>query len=50
MSKGTTRRTVRIEDRLWDKAKELADKNGDNLSDVLRRALVEYVEKGPSNE
>ena len=50
MSKGTTRRTVRIEDGLWEAAKELADKNGDNLSEVIRRALVEYVEKGPGDE
>ena len=46
MSRGTTRRTVRIGDGLWDKAKELADENGDNLSEVIRRALVEYIEKG----
>jgi hypothetical protein len=45
MSKGTTHRTVRIEDGLWDAAKESAVENGDNLSDIIRRALAEYVER-----
>lgn len=43
MSKGTTRRTVRIEDGLWESAKAVADANGENLSEVIRRALMEYM-------
>jgi hypothetical protein len=50
MSKGTTHRTVRIEDGLWDKARELASQKGESLSEVIRRALVEYVEKGAEDE
>ena len=43
MSKGTTHRTVRIEDGLWYAAKAKADANGANLSDVIREALRQYV-------
>ena len=43
VSKGTKVRTVRIEDGLWNEAKEVAAENGDNLSDVIRAALVEYI-------
>lgn len=43
MSKGTTRRTVRIEDGLWDKAQTKADENGDNLSAIIRDALRQYL-------
>lgn len=43
MSKGTTHRTVRIEDGLWEAAKALADERGDNLSDVIRQGLRAYV-------
>jgi predicted transcriptional regulator len=44
MSAGTTRRTVRIEDGLWDQAKEVAESNDDNLSEVLRDALKAYID------
>jgi hypothetical protein len=43
-TKGTTRRSVRVEDDLWDKAKEAAHKNSEDLSEVIRRAIMEYVE------
>jgi predicted DNA-binding ribbon-helix-helix protein len=43
MSKGTTHRTVRIEDGLWEQAKTLAAERGENLSDIIRAALVAYV-------
>lgn len=45
MSQGTARRTVRIEDGLWAKAKEVAAKRGDNLSAVIRGALLEYLKE-----
>jgi hypothetical protein len=44
MSKGTTHRTVRIEDGLWEAAKVRADAEGVNLSEVIRAALVLYAE------
>ena len=43
MSKGTTRRTVRIEDGLWEVAGNAAKVRGDNLSDIIREALRAYV-------
>ena len=42
-SKGTPHRTVRIEDGLWDAAKEAAKQNGTNISEVIREALSAYV-------
>lgn len=44
MSRGTTHRTVRIEDGLWDAAKTKAEEEGRNLSDVIRELLREYLE------
>lgn len=44
MSKGTTRRTVRIEDELWEAAQEKAADRGDNLSDIIRERLRDYIE------
>lgn len=43
MSKGTPIRTVRIDDGLWEEAQAAASERGDNLSDVIREALREYV-------
>lgn len=43
MSKGTARRSVRIDGPLWDRAKEVAAKRGDNLSDIIRAELEGYV-------
>lgn len=43
MSRGTTHRTVRIEDGLWVAAKAKAEAEGVNLSDVIREALRVYV-------
>jgi antitoxin component of RelBE/YafQ-DinJ toxin-antitoxin module len=45
MSKGTTHRTVRIEDGLWEQAKAKADTDGVNLSEVIRAALRAYIEE-----
>ena len=39
----TPLRSVRIPDDLWQLALEVAEKNGETVSDVIRRALVEYV-------
>jgi predicted transcriptional regulator len=44
MSKGTTRRTIRVNDELWNEAQETAEAHGDNLSEVLRDALRAYIE------
>jgi predicted transcriptional regulator len=43
MSKGTARRTIRIDDEIWGRAQEAATERGDNLSDIIRRALIEYT-------
>jgi len=37
-------RSVRISDDLWDKAQRLADRRGENISDVVRDALAAYVD------
>ena len=42
----TPLRSVRIPDDLWQLALEVAEKNGETVSDVIRRALVEYVTTG----
>lgn len=42
-SKGTTPRPVRVSDELWQAALAKARERGDTLSDVVRRALREYV-------
>jgi len=44
MSKGTPHRTIRIESDLWDAAKEAAKERGDNLSDIIRKTLEQYVQ------
>lgn len=43
-SKGTPPKAVRVEPGLWAAAKEKAAERGETVSDVLRRALVAYVE------
>lgn len=43
MSRGTTRRAVRIDDGLWQAAKTAAAERGDNLSEIIRLALVAYI-------
>jgi predicted DNA-binding ribbon-helix-helix protein len=45
MSKGTTRRTVRIEDGLWEDAKAKAEADEQNLSEVIRQLLTEWIAK-----
>ena len=38
----TPRRTVRVPDGVWQAAQAKAAERGDNLSDVIRDALVKY--------
>jgi hypothetical protein len=44
MSNGTPRRAVRVDDALWTAALQTAARRGENLSDIIRAALVAYVE------
>lgn len=51
MSKGATPlRAVRIDGPLWDAAQAKAKEQGDNLSDIIRQALRDYINEGISNE
>lgn len=43
MARGTTLRNVRIADELWQAARVVAASRDENLSDVIRAALKEYV-------
>lgn len=43
--KGTTRRTIRIPDEVWEPAKEAAEARGESLSEVIRAALVRYTKR-----
>ncbi len=45
----TPLRAIRVDDELWTEAQEVADRNGESLSEVLRQALRDYIkEAGPS--
>jgi len=44
-TEGTTRRSVRVEDAIWDAAKQAAHERGDNLSEIIRAALRAYIDK-----
>jgi predicted DNA-binding ribbon-helix-helix protein len=44
VTKGTTRRSIRVDDELWDEAQRIAKERDDNLSVILRDRLREYVE------
>ncbi len=48
MSKGTTPRAIRISDELWQEAKAAAQRRGGTISEVVRRALEEYIRQ-PDN-
>ncbi len=47
MARGTTLRNVRVPDEVWLPAKERAAEQGETVSDVVRRALVDYVKEQP---
>ncbi|WP_157571711.1 ribbon-helix-helix protein, CopG family [Nocardioides alkalitolerans] len=40
---GTTRRTVRVADPLWTDALTLAERRGETVSEIIRKALRAYV-------
>ena len=42
-SKGTQRHAIRIPDALWSAALSLARSRGENLSDIIRAALTDYI-------
>lgn len=44
----TKNRTVRIEDDIWEKATEAAKATGENVSVVIRRALIAYIKEHQS--
>ena len=41
----TPLRNVRIASQLWEDAKAAAQANGETISDVIRRALTNYVKR-----
>jgi hypothetical protein len=43
----TPLRNVRVPDDVWQPAMERAKENGETVSDVVRRALAEYVMPPP---
>ena len=45
MPPGTKLRNLRVNDSLWLRAKAVADKRGESLSDVLRGALERYIQQ-----
>jgi hypothetical protein len=45
----TKLRNLRVDEALWQEAKRIADERREKLSDVMRRALVEYVESHGGN-
>jgi negative regulator of replication initiation len=38
-------RTVRVDDELWEAAQEKAKRRRESVADVLRRALLAYIEE-----
>jgi len=43
VSKGTTKRSIRIDDALWTAALQVAARRGEKLSDIIRGALRAYI-------
>lgn len=41
----TPQRTVVVDDDLWSTARQIAELRRESVSDVLRRALLDYVEQ-----
>lgn len=41
----TKLRNIRVDDRLWEEAKRIASERRETLSAIIKRALVEYVER-----
>lgn len=42
----TPQRSIRIPDRIWRAAQEKAKERGERVSDVVRQALIKYIEEG----
>ena len=38
-------RTVRVDDELWEAAQEKAKRRRESVADVIRRALLAYIEE-----
>lgn len=45
MPPGTRLRNVRVADDLWERAKVVAERREESLSDVMRAALERYVKR-----
>lgn len=45
-SKGTKRRTIRIDDETWDAALEAAEAKGESLPEAIRKFLKRYAKTG----
>lgn len=45
MSRGTTLRNVRVADDLWQRARAVAEKREESLSEILRTALERYIKR-----
>lgn len=45
MPRGTTLRNVRVADDLWQRARAVAEKRNESLSDIIRAALERYVKR-----
>ncbi len=43
----TPRRTVRVPDEVWQPASRKARDSGENVSEVIRRALADYIREDP---
>ena len=41
----TPQRSIRIPDRIWHAAQEKARSRGERVSDVVRQALIKYIEE-----
>lgn len=49
-TKGTPKRGIRIDDELWNAALASAARRGDNLADILRDRLREYISEEETND
>ncbi|WP_414706455.1 ribbon-helix-helix protein, CopG family [Rhodococcus pyridinivorans] len=45
MSKGTPQKAIRVDPELWETAKQIAYRRNETISEVIRRALTEYIHK-----
>jgi len=41
----TTQRSIRVDDTLWTPAQAIAAERGENLSDIIRQALRDYIQQ-----